>query len=44
MPLVICAFGGGTKEILREPKNMFEKDDLCEKICDRNAENYFDGQ
>ena len=32
VPLVICAFGGGTKEILKEPKNMFEKDELCEKI------------
>ena len=32
MPLVICAFGGGTKETLKEPKNMFEKDHLCEKI------------
>ena len=31
-PLVISAFGGGIKEILKELENMFEKDDLCERI------------
>ena len=30
--LVINAFGGGIKEILKELQNMFEKDDLCERI------------
>ena len=30
-PLVIIAFGGGLKEILKELENMFEKDDLCER-------------
>ena len=34
MPLVISAFSGGVKEILKELKNMFEKDDLCEKILE----------
>ena len=32
MPLVISAFGGGIKEVLKELENMFEKYDLCEKI------------
>ena len=32
MPLVISAFGGGIKEILKELENMFEKDDFCESI------------
>ena len=32
VPLVISAFGGGIKEILKELENMFEKDDLCESI------------
>ena len=32
LPLVISAFGGGIKEILKELENMFEKDDLCERI------------
>ena len=27
LPLVISAFGGGIKEILKEPANIFEKDD-----------------
>ena len=30
--LVISVFGGGIKEILKKLKNMFEKDDFCEKI------------
>ena len=30
MPPVVSAFGGGIKEILKELKNLFEKDDLCE--------------
>ena len=29
---MISAFGGGIKEILKKLKNMFEKDDLCEKM------------
>ena len=32
VPLVISAFGGGIKEILKELVNMFEKDDLYERI------------
>ena len=32
MPLVISAFGGGIKEVLKKLENMFEKYDLCEKI------------
>ena len=32
MPLVISAFSGGIKEILKELENMFEKDNLCERI------------
>ena len=32
MPLVISAFRGNVKEILKELENMFEKDDLCERI------------
>ena len=32
VPLVISAFGGDIKEILTELENMFEKDDLCERI------------
>ena len=32
VPLVISAFGGGLKEILKELENMFEKDDFCEWI------------
>ena len=32
VPLVISAFGGGIKEILKELEKMFEKDDLREKI------------
>ena len=32
MPLVISVFDGGIKEILKELENMFEKDDLCERI------------
>ena len=31
MPLVISPFG---KEILKELENMFEKDDLCERIVE----------
>ena len=31
MLLVISAFGGAIKGILKELENMFEKDDLCEK-------------
>ena len=34
MPLVISAFSGGIEEILKELENMFEKDDLCEKILE----------
>ena len=34
MPLVISAFSGGIKEILKELENMFEKGDLCEKILE----------
>ena len=30
--LVMSVFGGGIKEILKKLKNMFEKDDFCEKI------------
>lgn len=30
MPLVVSAFSGGIKEILKELENLFEKDDLCE--------------
>ena len=30
--LVISAFGEGIIEILKELENMFEEDDLCEKI------------
>ena len=26
------AFGGGIKEVLKQLENMFEKDDLCERI------------
>ena len=33
MLLVISAFGGGIKEILKEIENMFETDDLHEKIA-----------
>ena len=32
VPLVISAFGGGIKEILKEPENMFEKHDFCGRI------------
>ena len=32
MSLVKSAFGGGIKEVLKELENMFEKDDLCERI------------
>ena len=32
MSLVKSAFGGGIKEVLKELENMFEKDDLCQKI------------
>ena len=32
MLLVISAFGGGIKEVLKEPENMFEKDYLCNNI------------
>ena len=32
VPLVISAYGGGIKETLKELENMFEKDDLCERI------------
>ena len=32
MPLVISTFRGGLKEMLKELENMFEKDDLCERI------------
>ena len=31
-PPVIRACGGGIKEILKELENVFEKDDLCERI------------
>ena len=34
MPLVISAFSGGIEEILKELENMFEKDNLCEKILE----------
>ena len=32
MPLVLRVIGGGLKEMLKELENMFEKDDLCERI------------
>ena len=32
MPLIISDFGLGVKEILKELENLFEKDDLCERI------------
>ena len=32
MSLVKSAFGGGIKVVLKELENMFEKDDLCERI------------
>ena len=32
VPLIISASSGGVKEVLKEPENMLEKDDLCEKI------------
>ena len=33
MPLIISAFGGGIKEIIKkELENIFEKDELCERI------------
>ena len=32
VPLVISVFCGGVKEILKELENMFEKDDLRERI------------
>ena len=32
MPLVINVFGGAVKDILKELENMFEKDDLYERI------------
>ena len=32
MPLVINVFGGAVKYILKELENMFEKDDLYERI------------
>ena len=31
-PLVISVFGGGFKEMLKELENIYEKDDLCERI------------
>ena len=32
VPLVISASGGGIKETLKELENMFQKDDLCERV------------
>ena len=32
MPLVINVFGGAVKDVLKELENMFEKDDLYERI------------
>ena len=32
VPLVLRVFGGDLKEMLKELENMFEKDDLCERI------------
>ena len=32
VPLVISIFGKDLKEMLKELENMFEKDDLCERI------------
>ena len=32
MLLVISAFGGGIKEVLKELENIFEKDYLCKNI------------
>ena len=32
VPLVISPFGRGITEILKELENMFEKDELCERI------------
>ena len=43
MPLVISPFGGGITEILKELENMFEKDDLCERIVVEMQKNFFDG-
>ena len=43
VPLVISAFGGGIKEILKEVENVFEKDDLCERIV-AEMQKTFDGQ
>ena len=43
VPLVICAFGGGLKEILKELKNVWKKWFVW-KNHGRNAENNFDGQ
>ena len=32
MPLVVSALGGGIKAILKELENLFEKDDLGERV------------
>ena len=32
VPLVLSAFGGGIKEILKKLENIFEKDDFCKRI------------
>ena len=32
VPQVMSAFGRGLKEILKELENIFQKDDLCERI------------
>ena len=44
VPQVMSAFGGGLKEILKELENIFEKDDLCERIVAEMQKKNFDGQ
>ena len=41
----MSVFGASIEEILKELENMFEKDNLCERIVTemQNAENNFDG-
>ena len=39
--LVISVFGGGTKKVLKELKNMFAKDDLCKKTVVEMLETIF---
>ena len=37
---VIIIFSGGLKEMLKELENMFERDDLCEKIWPEMQKNF----